>query len=187
MLARITLFLAVGLALYLGLQAGGVWAKAGVADIVYAPDAPVAGRETIVTFSSLSLDDALRDPDCAIGAGAVSEPDFRLFLYMQGSNFSVEMQKMNSWQYRTSVIFPKPGMWQLVFDRRYPQAKTGLLSEQNRSTIEVLALDSLPGVGGGSVDGDGAESTTMLAYALVAFGCAVLLVGVLGRLVCRRV
>ena len=187
MLARITLFLAVGLALYVGLQAGGVWAKACVADIVYAPDAPVAGRETIVTYSSLSLGDALRDPDCAIGAGAASEPDFLLFLYMEGSNFSVEMQKMNSWQYRTSVIFPKPGMWQLVFDRRYPQAKTGLLSEQNRSTIEVLASDALPWVGGGSVDGDVAGPTTMLAYALVAFGGAALLVGVLGRLVRRRV
>ncbi|MCH8025302.1 MAG: hypothetical protein IH866_00780 [Chloroflexi bacterium] len=78
-------------------------------------------------------------------------------------------------------------MWQLVFDRRYPQSKTGLLGEQNRPTIEVLASDALPWVGGGSVDRDGTEPTTLLAYALVGFGGAGLLVAVLGRLARRRV
>ncbi len=187
MLARTTLFLAVGLALYLGLQAGGVWAKECLADIVYAPDPPVAGQETMVTFSSLNLDHEARDPDCAYGAGAGVEPVATLDVAGPGSGFSVDLQKLNPWQYRASVTFPMEGSWELSFGRSYLGSETGLRSEQNRFSVEVLSSAALPSAGTGFGDRGAGAPTNLLAYMLAMFGGAALLVAALARLARRHV
>ena len=182
MVARTTLFLAVGLALYLGLQAGGVWAKECLADIVYAPDPPLAGQETMVTFSSLNLDHESRDPDCAFGAAAGVEPVATLYVAGPGSGFSVDLQKLNPWQYRASVTFPMEGSWELSFGRSYLRSETGLLREQNRFSVDVLSSAALPSAGAGFGDRGAGAPMNLLAYVLAMFGGA----GVIAAVALRR-
>ena len=186
MVTRTTLFLAVGLALYLGPQAGAVSAKECLADIVYAPDPPVAGQETMVTFSSLNLEHESRDPDCAFGAAAGVEPVATLYVAGPGSGFSVDLQKLNPWQYRASVTFPMEGSWELSFGRSYLRSETGLLSEQNRFSVDVLSSAALPSAGAGFGDRGAGAPTNLLAYALAAAGGAALCIGGLTRIVGRR-
>ena len=106
MLARTTLFLVVGLSLYVGLQASGVSAKECVPDVTYLPDPPVAGREIVITYSRLGLDQSLGDPDCTIGTGAEGELEARFSARGPGSDLSVGLERVNLWQYQAQVAFP---------------------------------------------------------------------------------
>ena len=187
MLARTTLLLAAGLALYFGLQAGAVSAKECLADVTYVPDPPLAGRETMVTFSSLNLEHESRDPDCAFGAAAGVEPVATLYVAGPGSGFSVYLQKLNPWQYRASVTFPMEGSWELSFGRSYLRSETGLRSEQNRFSVDVLSSAALPSAGTGFGDRGAGAPTNLLAYVLAMFGGTALLVAALARLARRHV
>ncbi|MCH7945018.1 MAG: hypothetical protein IIC73_03265 [Armatimonadetes bacterium] len=186
-MVRLTLLIALSVALYLGPEAGGVSAKECLMDVTYVPDPPIAAQETIVTFSSLNLASESRDPDCAFGATVGQEPVVTLGVAGPGSGFSADLERLNAWQYRAGVTFPIEGSWELSFGRTYRRSETKLLDEQNRFSVDVVSSAALPSAGGGFGDGGAGVQAELLAYSLAALGGAALVVGALLRLSRRRV
>ena len=186
MLARTTLFLVVGLSLYMGLQASGVSAKECVPDVTYLPDPPVAGKEIVITYSRLGLDQSLGDPDCTIGTGAEGELEARFSAHGPGGDLSVALERVNLWQYRANVAFPTAGTWQLVFDFAFPTSAAPVRRSTYPVTVDVLPRGALPSAGAGFGDRGAGVHTSVLAYALATAGGAALFIGGLTRIVGRR-
>lgn len=176
-MVRLTLLIALSVALYLGLDAGGVSAKECLMDVNYAPEPPIATQETIVTFSSLNLDSELRDPDCAFGASVGEEPVVTLGVAGPGRGFSADLERLNAWQYRARVMFPTEGSWELSFGRTYWRSETKLLDEQNRFSVDVVSPAALPSAGAGFGDRGVGVQAELLVYSLAALGGAALVVG----------
>ena len=186
MLARTTLFLVVGLSLYVGLQASGVSAKECVPDVTYLPDPPVAGSETVITYSRLGLDQSLGDPDCTIGTGAEGELEARFSAHGPTSDLSADLKRVNLWQYQANVAFTTAGTWRLVFDFAFPTSAAPLQRSTYPVTVDVLPGGALPSAGAGfGVQGAGVHAG-LLAYALAATGGAALFIAGLTRIVSRR-
>ena len=187
MVIRLTLLIALSMALYLGLEAGGASAKECLMDVTYVPESPIAGQVTIVTFSSLNLDSESRDPDCAFGASVGEEPVVTLGVAGPGRGFSAGLERLNAWQYRAGLTFPIEGTWELSFGRTYWRADTKLLDEQNRFSVDVVSSAALPSAGAGFGDRAAGVQPELLAYSLAALGGAALVMGALLRFSRRRI
>lgn len=147
---RVALPLVLCLVLAFGVQISGASAKECVAEIVFHPDPPVAGAETVVVYEIQPVG----NPRCAIGSGPDGEPVTILSARGRGGAVSGEIGKADPWHYRAALRFPERGRWELFFDFYYPDSKSGLLTAQNRFTVEVLAA-TLPAAGSGSRPAEG--------------------------------
>ena len=185
---RIALFAVVGAAVSLAIQATPVSAKlCGVHVGHPAVSVPIAGQELTIIYYLIDPEtgDPTDDPDCAIGADAEGEIEtsVRAFLGdLDGFSFSAELDRVDSWQYQTTVTFPEPGNWELFFDFSYVRPVTGLQRSQYRWKLDVAgSAIGMPaaGTGAGDLLNDPAFP---LAYVLAAGGAAALAAGAVLRM-----
>ena len=141
---------------------------------------PVVGQELTISYHVISPEtgEFTDDPDCAIGADAEGEVEAGFRGFLDGTEmFSAELEKVDSWQYQTTVTFPEAGNWELYFDFSYVRLVTGLQRSQYRWKVDVAGPPiGLAAAGTGSGDLPGGP-TFPLAYLLAAGGVAALAAG----------
>ncbi len=197
---RIALFAVIAAAITLAVQATPVSAKlCGVQVSHPTVGVPIAGQELtfIYYLTDPETGDLTDDPDCAIGADAEGEieTNVRAFLGdLDGFSFSAELERVDAWQYQTTVTFPEPGNWELFFNFSYVRPATSrerslssvgpvnrLQRSQYRWKVDVAGSAGMPaaGTGAGDLLNDPAFS---LAYVLAAGGAAALAAGAVLRM-----
>ncbi len=197
---RIAFFAVFAAAVALAVQATPAFAKpCGVKVSHSMATAPIAGQEVTISYYHANPETGdLTDPDCAIGADAIGEIEtsVRVFLGdLDGPSVSAELERVDAWQYQTTVTFPEPGNWELFFNLSYVRPLTGrqrslsyvspvtgLQRIQYRWKVDVASsAGGMPAAGTGA--SDLADSRAFpLAYALAAGGVAALAAGAVLRM-----
>lgn len=197
----IALIAVVAAAVTLAVQATPAFAKpCGVRVSHPTVSAPIVGQELTITYyrTNPETGDLTDDPDCAIGADAEGEieTNVRAFLGdLEGPSFSAELERVDAWQYQTTLSFPEPGNWELFFDFSYVRPATSrerglsfvgtstrLQRVQYRWNVDVAgSAIGMPaaGVGAGGLPD---SPTLSLGYVLAAGGVAALAAGAVLRM-----
>ena len=177
---RIVLCTVIAAAVALAVQATPASAKLCGVQVDPMGAVPVVGRELTIGYYLISPEtgELTDDPDCAIGADAEGEVEAGVRGFLDGNEvFSAELERIDPWQYQTTVTFPEPGTWELFFDFSYMRPVTGLQRSQYRWKVDVAGPTiGMPAAGTGA--GELPDVPTFpMAYLLAAGGAAALAAG----------